>query len=162
MRLALLTHPLSFQLLDKSQVWKCGTDPQPPESEKVPVLPPLVYFVYFQALVSPFACFVDLRLNPPHKKKNEKRVINLGKQAQYLTNDHPAAARFSHLVHCLRIPQLVLIRHSPPTPLSALWHCRRTPLVATKSATSQIRHNQLCCFIADVAPKSWFFSWKKI
>ena len=30
-------------------------------------------------------------------------------QAQYLTKDHPAAARFSHLIHRLQNPQLVLL-----------------------------------------------------
>ena len=40
------------------------------------------------------------------------------KQSQYLTDYHPDAARFSHLVHRLQIPQLLLLRRSPPPPLS--------------------------------------------
>ena len=30
-----------------------------------------------------------------------KGVINIGKQAQYITSNHPAATRLSHLVHHL-------------------------------------------------------------
>ena len=57
-------------------------------------------------------------LTPPYKWKDEKGASNIGKQAQYLTNDHPPDACFSHLVHRLRIPQHVLLHHSPLPPLS--------------------------------------------
>ena len=46
----------------------------------------------------------------------EKEASDIGKQAQYLTDNHPATARLSHLVHRLQNLQPVLLRRSPPPP----------------------------------------------
>ena len=44
------------------------------------------------------------------------RQFSEQEQAQYLTDRHPAAARYTHLLHHLWVPQLLLFRLSPPTP----------------------------------------------
>ena len=54
-------------------------------------------------------CILDLRLTPKLKGKKEKGASNIGKQSQYCTVDHTDAARLSHLVNRLQIPQLVLL-----------------------------------------------------
>ena len=114
-----LNHPALLPYsVDERQVRKCGADTQPPELAKFPVLSPLVHCRSLPDLAFPLACFVDFQMPPPHKGKKEKGTRNIVKQAQYFTNDHPAAARFSHLFHRLRIPQLVLLLHSPLPPFS--------------------------------------------
>ena len=62
---------------------------------------------------------VDLRLNPKLKGEKEKGARNIGKQAQYLTNDHTYTACFYHIFHHLRISQLVLLHRYPPPPSSS-------------------------------------------
>ena len=62
---------------------------------------------------------VDLRLTPPLKGDKGKGEINIVKQAQYLTNNHPTADCFSQIFHHLQIPQLLFLRRYPPPPLSA-------------------------------------------
>ena len=55
-------------------------------------------------------------MTPPHKGKKENGASNISKQAQYLTNDYLSAKCFSHLVHCLRTPQIVLLYYYPLSP----------------------------------------------
>ena len=48
------------------------------------------------------------------KEGKQHRQFSQQEQSQYLTDDHPDAARFSRFFHHLRFPELVLLRRSPP------------------------------------------------
>ena len=97
-----LTHLLYLQLLKiNAKYINVGWTLSLMNLQKARDYLPLVGFISFPALASSFALFVNLQLNPTHKGKKKRGEINIGKQAQYLTNDHPAAACFSHLVYHL-------------------------------------------------------------
>ena len=50
------------------------------------------------------------------KEGKQYRQFLEQEQAQYLTDDHPDATRFSRFFHHLRVPELVILRRSPPPP----------------------------------------------
>ena len=62
-------------------------------------------------------------------------------QAKCITNYYPDVARFSHLLHCLQVSQLVLLHQSSQPPPSASQHRSCIPPIAIKSVPPQIGLN---------------------
>ena len=91
---------------------------------------------------------VDLRLTPKTMRGKENGSSNIGKQEQYITDDHPDSARFYHLVHHLLIPQL--------SSSAVLHHLHCQHCNSTKTILPRIWHNCCCCFMSAVTPKSGF------
>ena len=73
---------------------------------------PYYYLTYFGMI------FVNLRLIPPHKEKKKRGEGNIGKQEQYVTDDHPSVAHFSHLVPP---PPNTLTRTPSPFPTTSVF-----------------------------------------
>ena len=116
---------------------------------------------YVQSHPNTCNCIVDLRLTPQLKGEKENWESNIGKQSQYLTNDHPNAARLSDLVQRLQIHQPVLLcRFQPPPTVIIVTAYTPPPPAATKYALTKIWHNCRCCFMAAVTPKSISFCKK--